>query len=87
MTEAGGRLAQPHRDQLRLGRSIEQLRRRRDFPFLANQRRLEAFENECLPHILDRLPPAIDCLADLGVIPSRSMNVRLKQNRRPPKFL
>jgi hypothetical protein len=87
MAEAGGRFAQPHGNQLRLGRSIEQLRRRRGLPFLANQRRLEAFENERLPHILDRLPPAPYCLADLGVIPSLPVRVRLKQDRRPPKFL
>ena len=86
MTKAGGRFAQPHGDQLRLGCSIEQFRRRRGLPSLANQRRLEAFENERLPHVLDRLPPAPDCLADLGIIPSRSVSVRLKQDRRSPKF-
>jgi hypothetical protein len=70
MAEAGGRFAQPHGDQLRLGNAVEQLGRRRHSPFLANQRHLEAFEDERLPHIFDSLSSAPNGLADLGVIPS-----------------
>jgi len=87
MTVAGGGLAQPQGDQLRLGRAVEPLRRWRGRPFLANQRRLEAFQDKCLPHVLDRPRPATDGFADLGVIPSRSVGVSLQQDRRPPQFL
>jgi hypothetical protein len=87
MAEAGGRLAQPQSDQLRLGRAIEQLRRRRCRPFSANQRSLEAFHEERLPHVFDRPRSATDRLADLGVIPSRPVRVGFEQNRRPPQFL
>ena len=86
MAEAGGRLAQPLGDQFRLGRAIEQLRRRRCRPFLANQRSLEAFKDERLPHILDRLPPTSDRLTDFGIAPSRPVGVGFEQNRRPPQF-
>src|SRR5437879_5123498 len=87
MAIAGGWLAQPQGDQLRLGGTVEQLRRWRRRPFLANQRPLEAFEDEGLPHVLDRSRPATDRLADLRVIPRRPIGVGLEQDRRPPQFL
>jgi hypothetical protein len=87
MAEAGGRLAQPHGDQLRLGGAIEQLRRWRCRAFSANQRTLKAFQDECLPHVLNRPRSTTDRLADLGVIPRWPVGVDLEQDRRPPQFL
>jgi hypothetical protein len=87
MTVAGGRLAQPHGDQFRLAGAVEQFRRRRRRPFLANQCPLEAFQDERLPHVLDGPRPAANRLADLGVIPRGPVGVGLEQDRRPPQFL
>lgn len=86
MAEAGGRLAQPQGDQFRLGSSVEQFRRWRRRPLLANQRPLEAFEDESLPHVLDRPRPTTDRLADPRVTPGRPVGVGLQQDRGPPQF-
>jgi hypothetical protein len=87
MAEAGGRLAQAQGDQFRLAGAVEQLRRRRRRPFLANQRCLEAFQDERLPHVLDRPRPAPDHFTDLGVSPSWPIGIGLEQDRRSPQFL
>jgi hypothetical protein len=86
-TKAGGRPAQPQRDQFCLGCAVEQLRRWTGVPFLANQCLLETVEDEGLPYVLDGSRPATDRLADLGVIPSRPVGIALEQNCCPPQLL
>jgi hypothetical protein len=87
LAEAGRRLAQAQGDQFRLGHAVEQLRRRRRCPFFTNQRPFETFQDEGLPHVLNRLSPAPNRLADFGVTPSRPTRVGLEQNRRSPELL
>ena len=81
------RLAQPHGNQFRLGGPVQQLGSGRRDPSLAHQGGLEAFQNELPPHILHGPNATAHGLADLFVIPTRTVHVRLEQDHRSPQFL
>jgi len=87
MTEADGRPAQPRRNQFRLGSSVEQLGRWRGRPLLALECLREAFQDERLPHVLDRPRAATHRLTELRVNPRWPVGVGLPQERRSPPLL
>jgi hypothetical protein len=51
------------------------------------ERRFKAFQNQLHSHVLDSPYATTDSLADLFVLPSRTINVRLQQHLSPPQFL
>jgi hypothetical protein len=77
---AGRRFAQSHRNQLRLGLTIELARRGRLRAFLAVQGRFKAFGDQALAEVLDGLHTAIEGLGDLDIRPSRPVSIRLEQD-------
>jgi hypothetical protein len=87
MAIAGWRLPQPQGDQFRLGGSVQQFGSGRRRPFLAHQGGLEAFQNELPAHVLHGPNSTAHGLADLVVIPARTVYVRLEQDHRSPQFL
>src|SRR6516165_5649931 len=87
MAIAGWRFPQPQGDQSRLGGSVQQFGSGRRRPFLAHQGGLEAFQNELPPHVLHGPTATAHCLADLLVLPTRTVHVGFEQDHRSPQFL
>jgi hypothetical protein len=84
MSIACWRLSQSQGNQFCLGGSVQQLGSWRRRPFLAHQGGLEAFQDELPPHILHRPNTTPHRLADLPILPIRTVHVRLEQDRGPP---
>src|SRR4051794_12214473 len=87
MAIASWRLPQPQGDQFRLGGSVQQFGSGRRRPFLAHQGGLEALQDELPPHVLHGPNSTAHGLADLLVIPTRTVHVRLEQDDRSPQLL